>query len=387
MADLLSSVLKLASNVGYLNPITAIPTAVANKITTGEFVPGVNVGNVSKRLTSNNNINYDILDDFSRVGRTGQINLSPVQSSTTQQINDPNTGDVADSYGLDYSNVSGSGSGGTSTGYTSADIATLEQNANLLNSLLGRIDTSINQGKQKIGDQYGKELADANLDKIKQLETYGSQRQSQKTNREQALGTISRNANTGMSSLQSLLGRASGSGSSVYQQLLPYLVGNDMSKNRRQVMNTTGTNLQNIDKAQNQYEADFASVLQDLANQRKSNEENLMSGIEGQRQNLLAQQIANAAQLAQAQGGGYNAVKSAVSPYQAQYETSLNAVDSFFNQFKPNYTPNQKAAPTPELGTYTIDRAAVNGASSPQAGVDETNPYAALLRRKLQGEA
>ena len=303
--------------------------------------------------------------------------------STFQQISDPNITGVL---GASTTNP-GSSTSGSSTGYTSGDIQALQQNADLLNSLLGRISTKTQQGQQTIDDQYNQQLANANLDKEKQLGVYNDQVTAQKTGREGQLGQINQNANVGMNSLRNIIGRSSGSGSSVYQDLLPYLVGNDMSTKRRGVMETTGTNLQNIDKSKNQYEADFAGVLQDLANQKKSNENNLYSGIESQRQNLLGQQMTNAAQLAQARGGGASAVKAAVTPFQSQYDQSLNAVDNFFNQFKPSYTPNQKAAPTADLGTYTVDRATVNAGNTDQASMDGSNPYAQLLRKKLTGQA
>jgi hypothetical protein len=281
-------------------------------------------------------------------------------------------------------NVQGGSSTTGSNGYTSGDIAALQQNAQLLNSLLGRLQGGIDRGKQTIDSQYNQELSNANLARDRQLGTYGDQTTAQKTNRENQLGQINQNANAGMNSLRNIIGRSSGSGSSVYQDLLPYLIGNDMSSNRRGVMNTTGENLQSIDKAKNQYEADFSGVLQDLANQKKQNENNLMSGIEGQRQGYLQQQMTNNAQLSQAQGGGYDQVKQAIAPIQSQYDQSLNNVDSFFNQFQPTYTPNQKAAPTAALNTYTVDRSTANATDT---GAADNNPYASLLRKKLTGQA
>jgi hypothetical protein len=267
---------------------------------------------------------------------------------------------------------------------TAANNAYLDDQANQLRDLLARTGTYLSQGNEKIASEYNKELGNANLDKEKQLTNYGDQRTAQNQNKVSTYGTINKNANNGYRSLAQIIGRASGVGSSAYLEALPNAVGTDTSSKRRAATETFGKNLQGIDKSQNEYLSSFEQVLQDLLDQKKANEEQLASGVETQRQGINSQLATNAATKAQNAGGGYAAVQAAIAPYSQAIQNSRNAVDTFFNQFKPSYTPQKAAAATPELAAYTTDRSAVNAG---QQGVDPTNPYAQLLRKKLQGQA
>jgi len=279
--------------------------------------------------------------------------------------------------------ASGSGTG-TSTGYTADDIAYLRDQQTRLQSLLGRTNTSESQGLQKIGDEYNKSYQDSQTDKTKQLGAYDDQRVTQNEGKLNSYNTINQNAGNGYRSLAQIIGRASGTGSSAFRDLLPNVVGKDTSIKRRNATETYGKNLQGIDKSQNEYISSFEEVLQDLQNQKKSNEDTLRRGVESQRQDINSQLGTVAGQIAQGRGGGYNVVHAAQQPYEDAINNSRNSVESFFNQFKPSYTPKKAVAAAPELSTYTTDRSAVNAQNQ---GIDPTNAYASLLRKKLQETA
>jgi hypothetical protein len=206
---------------------------------------------------------------------------------------------------------------------------------------------------------------------------------AQNKGKEAASGTNRQNANTGYRSLAQIIGRASGTGSSAFRDLLPNVIGKDLSSKQRGVNENYGTNLANIDKAQSNYDISFQDVIDDLLRQKKSNEEKLRVGIEGQRQNINQNLGTLAGQRAQLNGGGYEAVRAAQAPTQAAIENSRNAVEGFFNEFRTPYTPKAAVAAAPDLSAYTTDRANINAQGQP--GVDPNNPYASLLRRKLQG--
>ena len=261
--------------------------------------------------------------------------------------------------------VNGAATGG-GTGVNPADIAYLDDQANQLRSLLGRTDTNLQQGLTQNQDQYDTQVGGATTDKERQVV-------SQNKSKLGAYDQIRNNANTGYRSLAQIIGRSAGTGSSAFRELLPNVVGTDTSSKTRNAAETYGTNLSNIDTS-------FASVLDDLAKQKKQNEENLRAGIETQRQSLNDKLGTVLGQKAQAQGGGYAAVKAAQAPTQAAIENSRNAVEGFFNQYR---TPYVAKAIDPNLQAYTTDRATINAQGQP--GVDSTNPYASLLRKKLQG--
>lgn len=257
---------------------------------------------------------------------------------------------------------------GSGTGTGSADdISFLEDQAAQLRALLGRTDTGLSQGLTQNQDQYDQQVGGATADRAKQVV-------GQNTAKLGAYNQIDRNAGNGYRSLAQIIGRASGTGSSAFRDLLPNVIGKDTSSKRQAATTTYGTNLSNIDDS-------FQNVLADLLRQRKTNEESLRSGIETRRQDINGQLATNAGQTATAKGGGYAAVKAAQGPFQAAIDNSRNQVESFFNQLRTPYTPQ---AISPNLAAYTTDRATIN---TQNQGGDTSNPYSSLLRKKLTGAA
>lgn len=261
-----------------------------------------------------------------------------------------------------------SNNSGSSSGSGNRVAATPSNGADQLRSLLASVDSTLGQGLTKNEDQYNQQVGNANTSRTQALAGYGDQRVSQNQAKQSAYDTINQNANTGYNSLAQLIGRAAGTGSSAFQQLLPNVVGKDTSSKHQAATDTYGQNLAGIDKAQNQYDINFQNTLQDLMNQKRQNEGNLQTGAEQQRLGLRQQ--------------------FATSPQQAINNTdnSRNAVQSFFDQFRTPYaSPAQTVAPNPDMAAYNVDRSAVN--AQQQGGVDPTNPYSQLLRKKLTGAA
>lgn len=251
---------------------------------------------------------------------------------------------------------------------TADDLAYLSDQAAQLRDLLGRTDTSLNQGLQQNNDQYTSAVGDATSSKDKQVIGQNQAKLS-------AYDTINQNAGNSFRSLAQIIGQAAGRGSSAFQDLLPDVIGKDTSSKRQAATNTYGQNLSNIDSS-------FQSALADLLKQKNDNEQTLRTGVEQQRQDLNNQLAQNAAAAAQANGGGYAAVKAAESPFQSAINASRDAVQNFFSQFRTPYT-----APTidPNLAAYSTDRSVINAANN--GTPDSTDPYAALLRKRLQGTA
>jgi hypothetical protein len=318
--------------------------AVQNALLTGAFTPGSDVGGLTYLGTG----------------------------STPQVLGENNT-------------INNTGSNGTSAARTASasDLAYLNDQQNQLNSLLGRTNTNLTQGLTQNQDQYDYQLGGANQDKTRAYQGYADQRQGQQKAKQSAYDTINQNANTGYRSLAQIIGRHAGTGSSAYQELLPNAVGTDTSSKRFNATNTYGDNLQGIDKAQNNYDVSFEGVLQDLMRQKKANEEQLRSGVESQRQGINSQleQIARQKTLAQNPNASYQSIQAAGAPYASAIENSRNAVEGFFNQFRTPYTAQKAVAATPDMSAYNTDRSNVNAAQQGQGD----NPYASLLRKKLQG--
>lgn len=253
--------------------------------------------------------------------------------------------------------------------------AYVDQQLANLNDLLGRTDTSLNQGLEGLNSSYQGSVNQQNNALAQANQDYTDKRVATNKDKLGAYNTINKNANNGYRSLSQIIGRAAGTGSSAFQEALPDAIGKDISGKRGEANTTYATNLGNIDTAQKKTELSFQQILQDLANQRAAQEQQLRSGVEGQRQNILGQQ-----QQLQASRGNLAGAQA----LQPQIEQSRNSVESFFNQFKPTYTAQQAAIAAPDLSQYNVDRSVVN---AQQAGGNASNPYADILRKKLQEQS
>lgn len=310
-------------------------------------------------------------DALSFTGNDGGIN--PNISTYNFDRNQPGSASPGDltnyinnaykTYSSSNGHVPGDSTGGSST--PSPDLSLFDSNAANLNDLLGRTDTYLNQGLANNEDQYNTQVGSATTDKNNQVQT-------QTQNKQSAYDKINQNAGTGYNSLSQIIGRAAGTGSSAYQQLLPDVIGKDTSSKRLDATNTYGQNLSKIDTS-------FAGVLQDLLNQKKQNEDSLRSGVETQRQNINQELAQNAQGRAQAAGQTPAQAVAAAQPFQSAIQGSRDAVQNFFDQFRTPYTAPALA---PDLSTYTTDPAQI---SAGQQGGDASDPYSALLRNKLQG--
>lgn len=250
---------------------------------------------------------------------------------------------------------------------TAEDLAYLRDQASQLQSLLGRTQTNLDQGLTKNQQEYDTQVGGATQSKESQVRDQNKAKLS-------AYGQINKNANSGYRSLAQIIGRSAGTGSSAFKDALLNAVGTDTSSRRFEATGTYDTNLGKIDTS-------FQNVLADLARQKKDNEDKLRTAVETQRQDLNSKLAQNAGQQASVQGLGYAGIRAAQAPFQSAIENSRNAVEGFFNQFNTPYTPQAVA---PEVNPYNTDRAAIN---ADQQGGNASNPYEAILRKKLQGQA
>ena len=247
-----------------------------------------------------------------------------------------------------------------------ADLSLYDNNARNLQDLLGRVDTGVNQGKTKNEAQYGQNVENANRDKTTKVN-------NEKRSKQSALDTIRTNAGQGYHSLAAIIGRAAGRGSSAFRDLLPNVIGKDTSSKTFNASNNYGQNMSNIDTS-------FEGTLKDLLNQKKANEEKLLSGAETQKQDINSKLASNAIARGQAAGQTPTQALAGAQPFESAITNSRNTVDNYFNQFQPDYTlPTQN----PNLAAYQTDRSAVNAQQQGQS----TNPYESMLRKRLQGQA
>lgn len=349
--------------------------AIAGAVAHALPIPGASL--LPDDLTPGFNINAHAGGGIPFISKgNGSTGIAPTSLNTVSSSSDPKKVASDNSTPDPYT----PGTAGP-TAEEAANIGLYETQLGDLNSLLGRADTGLNQGLSSLNDSYQSNVNSQTSQKNQALQDYSDKRVQTNKDKLGAYDIAAKNANNGYRSLAQIIGRASGSGSSAFQDLLPDVVGRDLSSKRGEANQVYASNLGNIDTAQKKTEGSFAQILQDLANQRSSQEQQLRTGVEQNKQGILQNQQTLSAQLAAARGGNPAA---AAGQFQPAIENSRNAVESFFNQFKPTVTAQQAAIAAPDLSQYEVDRSNVN---AQQSGGDPTNPYADILRKRLQDQA
>lgn len=322
-------------------------------------------------------VNYKGVSNPADPNRTAPLLFPNAGTGATQQA-DPGAGSGA------YAGSDGAQA--ASDAETKAqNAAYLDDQEGQLNGLLGRVDTGLTQGLDKLNSDYQNSVNQQGTLHNQANSDYQDKRVATTKDRQNNYETINKGANTGYRSLAQIVGRNSGTGGTFFNQLLPNVIGRDVSGKRTAANETFATNQGNIDTAQKKTDLSFENILSDLARQRQSGEGDVRSGIEGQRQALLEQIKGVRTQRVQNDGGGYEAVRAAQAPLNAQLNSSRDNVSRFFDQFKPGVQAQQAAVAQADIGQYTADRSNINAQNA--GGNVTDNPYSELLKKRLQEAA
>lgn len=271
----------------------------------------------------------------------------------------------------------GGGSGGTDN---SASLAQLSDQESLLNQLLGRSGTMLNQGLTQIGDDYNHEVSNANTQRSRALEDFQTKQTQTELAKNSALDRTDTNARTLANSIRQRIGQAGGSGSSAYQVVAPQAIAREASQNRQGVQENYAQNFQALDTAKNRATEDFSGLLADLAAQKQQKEKGLQQGILTQEQGAYGSLADIARQRAALQGGGVGAIRAASAPYQAQVSQRQAAIDNLFNQYRTPYSVKPVNVQAPNLSDYVVNGSKIgNNAPQNQTQTD-------ILKKQLQDQ-
>jgi hypothetical protein len=272
------------------------------------------------------------------------------------------------------------GSGGAGGANNSAGLAQLADQESLLNQLLGRSGTLLNQGLTQIGDDYNHELSSANTQRSRALEDFQTKQTQTELAKNTALDRTDTNARTLANSIRQRIGQASGSGSSAYQIVAPQAIAREASQNRQGVQENYAQNFQALDTAKKRAGQDFDSQLSDLTAQKQQKEKGLQEGILTQEQGAYGSLADIARQRAALQGGGVGAIRAASAPYQAQVSQRQAAIDNLFNQYRTPYTVKPVNVQAPNLSDYVVNGSKI-GNNAPQAQTQTD-----ILKKQLQDQ-
>lgn len=341
------------------------------------FVPGVNVRNLVKQVTSGGD--QDVFDGISVRGGARTTNGSLI--GRTQQVEAlgpnyaANPGSAQPTASDPYSATGGGGGGAARAASNQAAIAQFDQGINNVNSALGRLTGQADIGNRNIDTGYNEGLNQLNQSKALQQQAYD---QNVTTNRQDYVGNKnSINVNTGnsLNSLMRLLG-SKGAGGSSAAGVASEAAARQGTLQRQGAGDAFGKNAQALDTNWNNYLNEFKGSVDGLGRQRDNQKNALQANIENTRANLLQQLAQLSGQRASAAGG--NAVASA-QPFLDQANTSLARVDTLGLQ-APVYQVDPARYTAPELAQYTANPNAaptVNGQAAGQS--DYATPFLSLL--------
>lgn len=260
------------------------------------------------------------------------------------------------------------GSGGVS--YDPNDIAMLDQQQSLYERLLQSIDAAERYGLEDLNTSETQSRNKANLQRERQLEDFGTKREDFTRGQDKALNQVGDNSRTLRASMMRRLGLASGGGSAF--DVADTAVARDATKNRSKVQETYGENFRNLATAEKRGSEDFESLLAEIANERRSNEERFRSGILGQRQGIQQSLAELAADRARVMGGNQRA---ASQPYVDNYLSLQGQIDQLPAQFNTKVSARDLNPQQVSLRDYIVDRANIGGGQQKQY-----SPYSQFLR-------
>lgn len=317
---------------------------------------------------------------FSGAGdvRGGSGSATPVASiSPLQQVNrtasDTSGGGSGGSY---YGGSGGSGYGYASSApsYSQEDLAYLDNQKGTLERQLGRTDTTLANALAAILENYEKELSGANTARSRNIEDFNTKTQVSERGRERELGKVDTQARMLADSLRQRLGLASGSGSSAYQLAAPRAVQRQASEGRGDVLEDYSANFMALDTDKRRAEEDYKSLLDELAKQKSAREGGVVGDIEEQRNQIRGNLGRVSGERAKLLGGGYNAVRSAMSPYEAQIAQGEGLIDSIFNKYAAKYDVKPLQINDTKLRDYATDKVAVRDQAA-TGSQDQYAPY------------
>jgi len=270
------------------------------------------------------------------------------------------------------------GGGGSSDSYDPADLAYLEDKEDLLNRQLGRTDAGLKQALEQLLNAYNKEVSGANKQRGRAMEDFDDKAEISEQGRGRELGKVDTNSRMLADSLRRRLGLASGSGSSAYQIAAPRAVQRQASEQRGDVLEDYSANFQALDKDRTRATEDFASLLEDLAAQRKFREGGVRNAILTQRNKIQGNLGHVAGQRQKLLGGGYDDVRKAMSPYEQAIRGGESEIDKIFDKYTTKYNIKPVNVRNTQLRDYATDEAAVrdNAATGNQS---EYAPYKSYL--------
>lgn len=333
------------------------------------------LGGSNPSAMKNDVTNRDANGNYTLNGTVYNRNGDPIMSLANQN-----------SYGT-TDTAAGSGGGGYNAAAAARAAATADEqrfydeNINELNRILGNIGVGRDQGLQRLNSSFNTANTRLGEDRTRAMEGYNQQDLQNATAKLRGTEQVDQYAGSSYNSLQNILRGANAGNSSVARELIPQLVSKAAGQRRQGVFNTYGENQQGIDVARQDATTQFDRSAYDLGEQRKRSEEDFLRSILESEQDIYSQIRQAQEAKAQAAGRGYAGAMAASAGTRGQIANRDAQLNSLFNNYQPALAPTAVNLKTPELGQYTVDKAAIQGGGNTPA---ESAYYLPQLRKKQE---
>lgn len=321
-----------------------------------------------------NNVTHDSSGNYTLNGQVYDRNGTPIMSLANQN-----------SYGTTGGTSTG---GGQYTGTSAAQRAALadeqrfyDENINELNRILGNIAVGRDQGLSRLGSSFNTAKTRLGEDRTRAMTGYEQQDLQNSTEKLRGTEQVDQYAGSSYNSLQNILRGANAGNSSVARELIPQLVSKAAGSRRQGVFNTFGENQQGIDLARQDATTQFDRSEYDLGEQRKRSEEDFLRSILESEQDIYSQIRQAQEAKAQAAGRGYAGAMAASAGSRNAISARDAQLNNLFNSYAPSLAPAAVNLKTPELGQYTVDKAAIQAGGNTPA---ETAYYLPQLRKRQE---
>lgn len=239
-----------------------------------------------------------------------------------------------------------------------------------INRMLGLTAASKQSGLNRLNSGFNEQNTRLGEDRAKTAQNYADQKVLNDKNRMRGYEQVDNFANTSNNNLQRIFQGANAGNSSVARLLAPHLVGKAAGTRRTGVTETANENQSNIYKARDEAELGYNRSAQDLANQKRQQEEDFLRGINENESDLYTKR-----QSFEQAGGIANA------DTQAQIDQRFANLNSLFGQFAPKYNVREVAPKAVNLNSYSVDPAQIRLDQNLPA---ESRYYGTQLKKKQE---
>ena len=286
----------------------------------------------------------------------------------------------ANATATEYQPSSGSySSGSTAPRVDSNVIAQYDQGINQANAALGRLPGQESIGSENITNAYNSTLNTLLDARTTAERDYNTTKTQSTQDNIKARSNIDYSTGQKANSLQRLLGSRGAGSSSAARVAAPWAAANEGSRQRGQVADAFGRNMQSLDTNWSDYGKGWDRSRGELDQKLYQQRNDLQAQIGEKRSGLLSQLATLQAQRAAAAGG--NPV-AAAQPYLDQVNALGGQIDQLGRQFASPIAISSPTYKTPDLSAYNYEPGGAIGiGQNTSALTDTVNPYLSVLLR------